>query len=205
MAQITNGIRAMLSHPSIYNSLQSIMGAQRARQEFVREFVRPANGLRVLDIGCGTAELLGYLPDDVTYVGYDPSESYIAHARLRFGDRGEFHCGFFDLNEARHHLPFDVVIASGVLHHMDNIQAKEMMTLASNSLRHGGRLVTIDPVLCSGQNVVARFLIRMDRGQNVRDENGYKALAKTSFTEINGTVRHRSWIPYTHFIMECWK
>lgn len=205
MAQITSGVRAILSHPWVYNALQSFMGARRARQEFVREFIRPTNGQRVLDIGCGTAELLAFLPDDVEYVGYDPSEEYIAHARQFYGEGGEFHCGFFDRAEAEHHQPFDIVLASGVLHHMDDFQLKEMITLARDSLTPGGRMVTIDPVFCSPQNPLARLLISMDRGQNVRTAKEYTELASHVFPHVNGILRHRAWVPYTHWIMECQK
>jgi len=205
MAQITSGIRAVLSHPRVYNALQDLMGARRFRQEFVGEFIRPSAGQRILDIGCGTAELLAFLPDGVDYVGYDPSGEYISHARQRYGSRGEFHRGFFDRAEAEHHSPFDIVLASGVLHHMDDAQLEEMMALARDSLAHGGRLVTIDPVFCSPQNPIARFLISMDRGQNVRTGQGYTELAFQVFPEVNGLVRHRAWVPYTHWIMECRK
>jgi SAM-dependent methyltransferase len=205
MAQITSGIRAVLSHPRVYDALQSLMGARRFRQEFVGEFIRPTLGWKILDIGCGTAELLTFLPEGVEYVGYDPSEEYIAHARNRYGGRGEFHCGFFSIEKAERHPLFDVVLASGVLHHMDDTQLKEMMTLARDSLDQGGRLVTIDPVFCSPQNPVARLLISMDRGQNVRTAKEYTELASFVFPYVNGVVRHRAWIPYTHWIMECRK
>jgi SAM-dependent methyltransferase len=205
MAQITSGIRVILSHPHVYDALQNLMGARRFRQEFVGEFIRPSAGQRILDIGCGTAELLAFLPDGVGYVGYDPSGEYIAHARKRYGGRGEFNRGLFDPEEAKRHPPFDIVLASGVLHHMDDAQVKEMIALARDSLVHEGRLVTIDPVFSSPQNSVARLLISMDRGQNVRTAKEYADLASLVFLHVNGTVRHRTWVPYTHWIMECRK
>ena len=41
MAQVTTGIRAMLSHPLVYNALQSLMGAEKGRARIVRDYVRP--------------------------------------------------------------------------------------------------------------------------------------------------------------------
>jgi len=203
MNQINTGIRSILSHPLVYDTLQNIMGVRKIRQEFVNEFIRPVEGQRILDIGCGTAELLEFLPDNITYIGYDPSQDYINHAIKRQKGNREFHCGFYGYDEAKSHMPFDVVIASGVLHHMDDFQVAEMMRLVKDNLTEGGKLLTIDPVICSSQNPIARALISLDRGQNVRSQMQYTVLANTGFTQVKGQVRHRAWIPWTHWIMEC--
>ncbi len=88
MAQVTTGIRAILSHPLVYEALQSLMGADKGRARMVRDYVRPFPGMRILDLGCGTAEILGSLPADITYVGYDMSGQYITAAQKKFASRG---------------------------------------------------------------------------------------------------------------------
>ena len=203
MSQITSGIRSILSHPSLYDFVQNIMGAQTIRRDLVDNFIRPVPGSRILDIGCGTAEILPFLPDGAEYWGYDISQAYIDAARQRFGDRGHFACKLLDQAELEKLPKFDAVIATGVLHHLDDPQAKELFDLAHHALAEGGRVVTIDPCLSPGQNPVARWLIQHDRGQNVRTREGYRELPAHAFSRIDGTLRHRSWIPYTHWIMEC--
>lgn len=203
MSQITSGIRAILSQPVIYDTLQNIMGARQIRRELVDTFVGPASVSRILDVGCGTAEILPYLPASVEYWGYDISHEYIEAARSRFGMRGNFHCGQLD-RAALNELPkFDVVLLIGVLHHLDDDVAENLFALAREATSEGGRVITIDPCLSPGQNPVARFLIKRDRGQNVRDADGYRTLARKSFSNVQGALRHRGWIPYTHWIMEC--
>ncbi len=204
MAQITHGIRAILSSPLVYASFQSLMGAHKIRQRFVSDFVQPFSGMKVLDIGCGPADILAYLPD-VDYWGFDISEAYIQQASTRFGLLGMFHCkqlGFEDLAELP---PFEVVLAKGVLHHLDDSVALDVMRLALQALKPGGRLLTIDPCLDNEQNPIARFLVKSDRGQNVRNKAGYEALARSVFNEVRVDVRHQIWIPYTHCFMECQK
>jgi SAM-dependent methyltransferase len=203
MAQVTSGVRAVLSHPSVYEAFQRIMGATRGRERIVHDLIRPFPGMRILDLGCGPAEILGFLPADVTYTGYDMSAEYIAAAKAKFGGRGTFHCRLLEQAEVATLEPFDLIMGIGVLHHLDDSTARQFMTLAKAGLKPGRRVLTVDPCYAPGQNPIARFLISKDRGQHVRNEAGYRALADGIFTAIAGAVTHRAWIPYTHWNMEC--
>jgi cyclopropane fatty-acyl-phospholipid synthase-like methyltransferase len=205
MSQITSGIRSVLSNPVIYDFIQNILGAKKVRKELIDKVIRPEPGVRILDLGCGTAEILKYLPRAVEYWGYDISPEYIERARAAYGERGNFHCGMLSTAELAELPKFDVVLAIGVLHHLDDREATDLFELAHNALHPDGRVITIDPCLADNQNLFARFLIKKDRGQNVRRANEYMSLTKTSFSQTKGVLRHRRWIPYTHWIMECRK
>jgi SAM-dependent methyltransferase len=166
--------------------------------------VKAFSGMKILDVGCGPADILDYLPD-VDYWGFDISESYINQARTKFGGRGNFHCRQLQATDLKEMPAFDLVLAIGLLHHLDDAVAVDVLQLAANALRVGGRLLTIDPCLDPSQNLIARFLIRNDRGRNVRDKAGYEALAKAVFESPRVEVRQQAWIPYTHCFMECQK
>ena len=202
MTQITKGIRAILSHPKVYLAFQNLMGAHNVRQNFVKNFIKPFPGMRILDIGCGTADILHYLTD-VDYWGFDISEPYILHAKSQFSERGNFHCQelcFTDLDA----IPlFDVVLTMGLLHHLDDPVALNVLKLAAKALKPGGRLITMDPCFEPKQNPIARFLIKQDRGRNVRTSKEYSTLAETIFKSFRVEIKHQNWIPYTHCFMEC--
>ncbi len=204
MSQVTTGIRSLLSIPGIYDFVQNLMGADTGRGILVRDHIRATDGDRLLDIGCGTARILDYLPR-VEYHGFDQSKEYIEAACRRYGDRGVFTCAMAEQTIIDHLEPFDVVLATGVLHHLDDAGATGLARLAHSALRKGGRLVTIDPCYTEDQTFISRFLVSSDRGQNVRDPDGYVAITKSVFDDVNATVRHRAWVPYTHCIMECIK
>ena len=203
MSQISSGVRAIFSRPAFYDAFQALMGARRGRRELVERFIRPEPRSRVLDLGCGTAEILDFLPHTVEYWGYDSSVNYISSARTRFGSRGHFRCAEVSRATLEGMPRFDVVLMIGLLHHLDDAAGRNALGLARDALAREGRLVTVDPCLAEGQNPVARCLIKLDRGQSVRDACGYRALATTCFPEVSGTLLHRRWIPYTHWIMEC--
>ena len=204
MAQITDGIRSVLSHSAVYDGLQNLLGAKKFRAFFSENIIRACPEDRILDLGCGTAKILDFLPK-VDYVGYDISTQYIESAKRRFSTRGKFEARIATEAEVAQGAPFDIVLALGVLHHLDDDTALTLMRTAHAALKPGGRLVTFDPVFVRGQNLLARFLISKDRGQNVREEPGYENLAKTTFQNVRTTVRHQSWIPYTHCFIEAVK
>jgi SAM-dependent methyltransferase len=203
MAQVTTGLRSILSFPNVYSLSQNVVGGKRLRKEIAKHYIRPQNGMKILDIGCGTGDILDYLPG-VDYVGIDPSESYISSAIHKFGDRGAFHAGRAEdavwLTSSR----FDLVLLIGVLHHLGDDQVNSFLDLAKSTLYSGARLVTVDPCFHKQQSIVARYFANKDRGQNVRTEGGYRTLFERHFTTVISTVRHDLLnIPYTHCILEC--
>lgn len=204
LGQITHGLRSILSSPIIYDTFQSLMGAKKGRVMFAGEFIRAHPGDRVIDFGCGTAEILDYLPS-VEYFGFDVSPGYIQAAQSRFGDRAHFECRIITEQDALVLPKFDIALAIGVLHHLDDKVVNSMLRTAFAVLNKGGRLITIDPCYAPDQNALSRLLVSHDRGQNVRDLAGYSALAKVVFADTVAQVRHRAWIPYTHCIMELTK
>ena len=204
MAQITSGLRSILSNPFIYESFQNIMGINKVRKDFVTKYVSPHNINSFLDIGCGPAEILAFLPK-LEYHGFDISESYIENAKDRYGDKGNFYAQPLT-NDSLENLPsFDAALMFGVLHHLDDDISKDMIQLSKNALKKGGRLLTIDPAFAPKQNPIARFLASKDRGQNVRTIEEYTSLVDGIFSETNITLHNKSGIPYTFCIMECTK
>lgn len=203
MAQITSGIRAVLSQPMVYSAFQRFMGAHKDRELYVNGFLRPSAGMRVLDIGCGPADILTHLPD-VEYYGFDISEQYIERARQRFaGRQARFACKYMGPEDLAVLPRFDRIIAIGLLHHLDDQTALAVMRMVSKRLAPGGRMVTLDPCLTEDQNPVSRWLVKSDRGQNVRSRVGYETIARGAFDCVRATVRHKTWIPYTHCHVVC--
>lgn len=203
MAQITTGIRTVLSRPLVYSAFQRLMGAHEDRERYVHHFLQPTAGMRVLDIGCGPADILAHLPD-VHYFGFDISEQYIQKARQRFaGRRAQFACKPLRPEDLAELPRFDRIIAIGLLHHLDDDMALEALRMVSSRLAAGGRLVALDPCFTADQHPLARWLVKCDRGQNVRTQEGYETLALGAFDHARASIRHKRWIPYTHCHLVC--
>ncbi|MGG5818208.1 class I SAM-dependent methyltransferase [Falsiroseomonas sp. HW251] len=195
-----SGLFAILRRPAVYDFVQWLFRAERNRAWFAGTYLRAREGERMLDVGCGTADILRYLPR-VDYVGFEPNPDYVAAARAAHGAAGTFHAGFFDAAAAAALAPVDLALVGAVLHHMDDAQATELFALLRRVVKPGGRVVTIDNVYAPGQNPVAKLLIGLDRGRHVRAPEAYAALAAPHFGSVTGEVVHQAWPPYTFWIM----
>jgi cyclopropane fatty-acyl-phospholipid synthase-like methyltransferase len=200
---MTFDLRSVLASPRMYELLQWMMGSSRGRPIFAREYVAANPGDRVLDIGCGPSGLLEYLPD-VTYLGFDMSPDYIAYAKRRYGSRGRFYCERVRPESVKGEEPFDIVIASEILHHLSDEEGLDLFELARSCLKPTGRLVTLDAVYIEKQSPIARFIIDHDRGEHVRGRAAYEELARRVFSKVQTSIRtDLQSFSYTHIIMEC--
>jgi SAM-dependent methyltransferase len=207
MAEIRSGVRHLLAIPALYDAFQAGVGAYAWHRRVLRTHVLPTlpRGAKVLDIGCGTAEVLQHLPADAEYHGFDRNEAYISRARRLFPDRrASFRCAEF-----RGELPddgkrYDLVLAIGLLHHLGDDDVASLMRAARNVLAADGRMITLDPVITERQSAAARFLVMHDRGRNVRQQAEYARLARASFARVDEILDERPmYIPYTGLILVC--
>lgn len=197
-------MRSLLTIPALYSLFATLIGATNARTQFVKRHVRPREGDKVLDIGCGPADIMEFLPP-VDYIGFDASARYIAAAQQRFGNRGRFFCAMVN-HATLQEKNFDLVIASGILHHLNDAEALQLFELSYTVLKPNGRLITFDGCYTSEQSIITRYLLNRDRGRFVRDLEGYERLARQYFANIDHTIHNDLLrIPYTHLILECTK
>ena len=195
-------IRSILELPQGYQLFFDLIGAPERSRILVREFIQPKPGDRILEIGCGPGTIVPYLPP-AEYVGFDVSPSYIDRARSRFPN-ATFICERVSQYALSGRGEFDIVLALGIVHHLDDSEARQLFHIAHDALKQGGKLVTLDGVRTDNQSRTVRYLIGRDRGHFVRREEEYVRLASDAFPSVTTSIRHDLLrIPYTHIIMQC--
>ncbi len=192
-----------LEHSVVYQSFIDIIGGEAFRRSLASNLVMAKPGDHVLDIGCGPADWLELLPE-VKYVGLDSNPKYIEAANRRFGDQGTFEVATVSDNLAGKFRDFDIVLAMGVIHHLNDLEASQLLQLASDALRPGGRFITLDGVFINGQPTIEHWVVSRDRGRFVRTKPEYEQLCKSYFPEVCSKIYQGELkIPYSHLTMCC--
>lgn len=196
-------VSSVLSSPAVYLTYQTLVGGVRARRKCIAEHVRPTSGLTVLDIGCGPGYAITYFPEP-QYFGFDVSPRYIRYARSRFSAHGKFSCSIFDESTAKLVPPADVVLLMGLVHHLNDDAAVALLTTIKRVMKPDGRLITLDGGYRRGQARIARMFLDNDRGEHIRDEQGYAKIAGVVFSRVQSVVREDLFlIPYTAVVLVC--
>ena len=201
MSQKTDRIYSLLSNTFLYSFVQRIMSGTSFREKIVKKYIKKDKST-VLDIGCGPADILDSLPS-VKYFGYDMNSNYINHAKKKYKDRGNFYCKKFTSADIKKLPRFDHVLLFGILHHLNDDEIKNLMKLLKKILKKNGDIITEDPILIEKQNPIAKFIIKKDRGNNVRSKKEYLKIISKYFKKINSKIYHQKFIPYTWFVMLC--
>jgi cyclopropane fatty-acyl-phospholipid synthase-like methyltransferase len=195
-------VRSILSIPAVYQLWGNMVGGSSSIRTLVNEYIQPNPDSRILEIGCGPGTMVPFLPQS-GYLGFDLSSEYIDEARRHF-PTAKFVCERVSKFSLAEDHSFDIVLAIGILHHLDNAEATQLFQIAHDALRPGGKLVTVDGVFTDDQSAAARWLLKKDRGGYVRRKEEYLALASRVFANTKPAVRQDLLrIPYTHLILQC--
>jgi SAM-dependent methyltransferase len=194
------GWRRVLTRPSAYEMAQGLIGAERAFDRLVAEYLRPAANMVLVDIGCGTGKL-GKRLSSLNYWGFDPNPGYIAAAH-RDQVPNTFVAAIGD-RDLLSRLPrsADLVTLLGVFHHLDDSLVDQGARLAASLLAENGRMISFDPAFVDGQSTVAKRLAAADRGRFVRTPDQLERLLAPHFPKLQCSIEHSFLrVPYTHVL-----
>lgn len=196
-------LRSVLNMPQAYQMWWNFVGGPAWARVLVDEYIRPTPDAHILEIGCGPGTIVRFLPQSCDYLGFDLSPEYIEQARKRF-PHAQFVCERVSQFSLPSQNSFDFVLALGIVHHLEDSEAKTLFQIGHDALKPGGKLVTADGVWTRPQSPTARWLLARDRGEHIRSEEGYVGIATQVFPKVKPSVRHDLLrIPYSHMIMEC--
>jgi len=174
MTSVEGFLHRLLENPLVFELQQKLCNNYSAiRQEF--DDILGATGRRIIDIGCSTgtcaAEIIDFEKND--YTGVDIEAQYIETAAKRVPS------GRFITLDARA-MPFpdhdfDIAMFIGVMHHMDDALVRDCLHEVRRIAKPEARVLVAEPVFTPGE-WLSTILLKMDRGKNIRDEAGYRAL-----------------------------
>lgn len=197
------GLHAALKSSAVYNLWQRIAGSRHFKKKLVEELLSLTPDMRMLDIGCGTGEILDFISPglNLEYVGTDISPEYISRASSRYSGRGTFLCQ--DATAPLEHQDyFDLALLLGLLHHLNDQTCIGALSRAVEALKPGGMLRIIEPLRRPSAGLLERVLMAHDRGQYVRTLDEYISLMRALPLQIETFVWEKPFtIPWTLIVI----
>lgn len=194
----------LLSNTTVYRTFKRVVLPSGTLEKLVVDHFVVPDGGKVLDLGCGFGDYAPFFANRCDYLGIDHNQSYIETARrMNSGTSARFIVADVVSPEVAENAPFDLVMLSGVLHHLSASAVELLAAQILPLLSDGGSFVAMEPVFHPDQRLSARVAIASDRGRYVRDEDGYLALLRSSFPSVRslvvpGLLR----MPYTHVFLQ---
>lgn len=159
----------------LYDVMSRLLGAGGSHRRLVAQADPPPGG-RVLEIGCGTGNVLAAVArrhPDVALIGLDPDGAALDRARRKLGDAVRLEQGFADA------LPLpdadvDRVLSSLMFHHLPPDERPGVLREVRRVLRPGGSVHVVDMEGERSHGVVARVAgAAMHAMSRTRDAAGH--------------------------------
>ena len=198
VTNIRRHLAVQSQHAAWYNFIQQFFGSKQMWLAFTQEYLSNGAPLRILDLGCGTAEVLQYLPPQTKYCGIDSHLPYIQSCQITYPQRGTFHCK--DWRDFEEEESFDCVLLLGLLHHLNDAAARAVIEKGLRSLVSGGCVISLDGCRPDSCSRFEEFFYKSDRGKFVRTVHQYAHL----YPSAPDFFVHRNWlrVPYQYLVCQ---
>lgn len=204
--RIISAVKPVLEIPIVYRFYQHLIGDSNFRKHYVEKYVKAKQNDRILDIGCGPANIIDFLPFNIEYLGFDKSKDYINFAKKKYNSNNYkfISTPISDINITEKN--FDIVMGNAVLMNLSDKDADLFFKIAHDGLKDSGRLVIYDGYYDDNLSLIKKFLITNERGKFLRTKEKYYKLASKYFQDVHITTPGNMYnIPYPTIIIECLK
>ena len=199
----------ILSQSIFYRAFASVVGRFGiSRMDLYAKYLPYTPGFKILDLGCGPGTSTRFFREE-DYLGIDIDKAYINNARSKYpGYR--FECiDFTSLNEDSTLVPdggFDLILAYGLMHHLDDTSCASFFTKSQSVLREQGHIICFDGCIYQHQSRIKKRIILSDRGKYVRHPADLISIAESAGFRCNSKIEEDSLlIPYSLLALSCTK
>ncbi len=194
-------IEKLSNYPSLFLFFRGLLEADfREIRRAIQEYLPDSENQRILDIACGPGAFSVLFAADI-YVGVDINQGYIEYAKRQY--KGTFH-----VMDARHiefsDDSFDGVLVYGLLHHLNDDDAREVLKGVARVLKPSGRALIIEDIPSESRlNVVGHLLHRIENGHFIRSAEEYRTLLDAHLKKQSEQFFRSGFCDYYMAVLTC--
>jgi ubiquinone/menaquinone biosynthesis C-methylase UbiE len=167
-------IETLSDHPGLFLLGRGILeGNFKTIRKIITEKLPARPDRRILDVACGPGAF-SVLFEPTCYSGVDLNDRYIHYAKRHY--RGTFQT--MDARELQFgEASFDDALVFGLLHHLNDEDARAVLTSLARVLKAGGRALIIEDIPTESRlNLIGHILHRVENGHYIRRAEQYRHL-----------------------------
>lgn len=199
MQNILQGIIDSVSgHPGVFLKFREVIVRSFSCE---REVILAESGFgevrNVLDFSCGVGQYSTLFASKF-YIGVDIDMKYISYAKKHYN--GEFLFMGKGSHLAIKEAVIDLILAIDVFHHLSEIEGDFALREFRRVLKRSGKIIIMDILPSESQsNLLAKLLIKLDKGYYAREMNEFAEMVSKYF-DIEKHYSTRSG-PYTRQVL----
>lgn len=160
------------------------------------------DGMNVLDLGCGTANIVEFLPENINYTGIDSSSNYIFYDSKKYPGH-TFICKNLK-EDVSLDKKYDLIISEALVSSLTDANTEVFFNTIKKHAAPDCKIVISDMNYSKTAHTFENFLFKSERGTNFRDREDYLKLLSKHFNIDNVSVISKIYrIPYSKLVFEC--
>lgn len=199
-------MKKILNLPFFYNLYQQSIGCNRYLKKLTYEYIRPNTNSQILEIGCGTGNIIKYIQNsypnlNIDYTGIDISQKYIKYNIKKY-PKHKFICinndSIINLNKK-----FDIILLEAVISGIDNKNINSIFSIIKNHSSQNTRIIISDTNYKTDAGFIKKFLYNNERNHFMRTKEQIIDLVSPHFKINNiSEIKNPYIIPYEKLVFE---
>ncbi len=169
----------ILKFKFFYRSYQKLIRKNQDEYKFIEYLFNQNVKVNILDLCCGDSFVLNYINDNIlNYIGIDNNENYLRDSRLKYPKFKFINSDLENINKISDlgNNNIDFIFLNGAIHHLNDNVVIELFRYLEQKYPNA-KYLTIDPIRDKNK-FLNKLMINFDRGNFIRDADGYKVLMK---------------------------
>ena len=161
----------MYSH--FYRFLQSLILKKSFSEDLIK-LIKKHKVSEIIDIGSADSPILEYMNDTYSYHGYELNSYFTNKLKFKYKNNNKFHFynkGVDEIDFKKFDPDKSIIILIGLFHHIEDTQIYRFINKTKNF-----KIFAIDAVKLPGQKNITKFLMSLDKGNYIRQLDGYKKI-----------------------------